>query len=55
MDFHNYTLEWTPEFIKTFIDGKPVLNFKHDQDMFTKGGKSGPNVWANRPKNAPFD
>ena len=36
-DFHDYELEWNADHIITRIDGKTVLEFKHDQDMFTKG------------------
>jgi beta-glucanase (GH16 family) len=36
-DFHVYGLEWTKDAIITTIDGTEVLNFKHDEDMFTKG------------------
>ena len=37
-DFHVYTLDWTAEGISTSIDDQKVLDFKFDQDMFTKGG-----------------
>lgn len=37
-DFHVYKLEWTKDYIKTFIDDKTVLDFPFDEDMFTKGG-----------------
>jgi len=30
-------LEWNADHIITRIDGNTVLEFKHDQDMFTKG------------------
>lgn len=57
-DFHKYGLEWTEEYIKTTIDGKTVLEFKHDQDMFTKGGfpENVNNPWKRETdKNAPFN
>jgi beta-glucanase (GH16 family) len=34
---HDYGLEWTPEYIKTTIDGKEVLNFPFDKPLFEKG------------------
>jgi len=37
-DFHVYGVEWTEDHIKTTIDGTEVLDFKFDQDLFTKGG-----------------
>lgn len=36
-DFHVYGLEWTKDGIKSTIDGKEVLNFKFDEDLWTKG------------------
>lgn len=37
-DFHTYELEWTKEHIKTFIDGKVVLDLDMSkEDMFTYG------------------
>ena len=57
-DFHVYGLEWTEEFIKTTIDGKTVLDFPFDEDMFTKGGfnKDINNPWQyESEKSAPFN
>jgi beta-glucanase (GH16 family) len=57
-DFHLYGLEWTEEYIKTTIDGKEVLNFPFDQDMFTKGGfdQNLENPWKyETEKSAPFN
>lgn len=36
-DFHAYRLEWTPEYIRTYVDGKMLLNFANDgkNDMKT--------------------
>ncbi len=45
-EFHAYKLEWTENFIKTYIDNKLVLNFQHDKNMWEKGGYEGPNSWA---------
>lgn len=28
--FHVYRLEWTPDYIKTYVDGKELLNFNND-------------------------
>lgn len=54
---HSYGLEWTPEFIKTTIDGKEVLNFPFDKDLFTKGNFDSKidNPWKDGEKSAPFD
>jgi beta-glucanase (GH16 family) len=57
-DFHVYELEWTKDHIKTFFDGKLVLDFEHDSDTFTKGGfdKNLDNPWKyEADKNAPFN
>lgn len=57
-DFHTYELEWDADHIKTSIDDTEVLNFKFDQDMFTKGGfdKSVNNPWQYEKENsAPFN
>jgi beta-glucanase (GH16 family) len=57
-DFHLYGMEWTEEGIKTTIDGKTVLDFKFDEDMWTKGGfdKSQFNPWQyETDKSAPFN
>ena len=29
-DFHVYALEWTRDYIKTYVDGNPLLNFDND-------------------------
>jgi len=57
-DFHVYGLEWTAEHIITSIDGKEVLNFPFDQDMFTKGefDASVNNPWQyETEQSAPFN
>lgn len=57
-DFHLYGMEWTEEGIKTTVDGKSVLDFKFDEDLFSKGGfdKSQNNPWAyETDKSAPFN
>jgi len=57
-DFHLYGLEWTDEHIITTLDGKEVLNFKFDEDMFTKGGFDPKinNPWQyETEKSAPFN
>lgn len=30
-DFHNYRLEWTEDYIRTYIDGKLLLSFSNDK------------------------
>ncbi|KAF8940282.1 hypothetical protein BGZ47_007804 [Haplosporangium gracile] len=54
-EFHVFTLDWTPNGIKTFVDGNLLLNVPFD-DMFRKG-KFPPwveNLWENSHA-APFD
>lgn len=43
-EFHVYALEWTPEYIRTYVDGKLLLTFNND-------GKGDENTW---PFNKPF-
>lgn len=43
-EFHVYALEWTEDYIRTFVDGKELFYFPNDK----KGDK---NTW---PFNAPF-
>ena len=43
-DFHVYALEWTADYIKTYVDGKLLFTFNNDK----KGNKD---TW---PFNAPF-
>lgn len=43
-EFHIYALEWTEDYIRTFVDGKELFYFPNDK----KGDK---NTW---PFNAPF-
>lgn len=43
-EFHVYALEWTPEFIRTFVDGKQLFYFAND-------GKGNQNTW---PFDKPF-
>jgi hypothetical protein len=61
-DFHTYGLEWNEKGIKTFLDGKVVLDYPFDEDNWTKGGfdKKYPNMYENPWKNstnisAPYD
>ncbi|KAG0043570.1 hypothetical protein BGZ89_006390, partial [Linnemannia elongata] len=54
-DFHVFTLDWTPQGIKTFVDGNLLLNVPFD-NMFKKG-QFPPwveNLWENSNA-APFD
>ena len=56
--FHTYELEWTKDHILTKFDGNTVLEFKHDQDMFTKGEfpSNIHNPWKHeKDVNAPFN
>ncbi len=43
-EFHIYALEWTPDYIRTYVDGQPLLYFAND-------GKGDDNTW---PFNKPF-
>lgn len=57
-DFHTYELEWTKDYVKTYIDKKLVLNFDtKNRDMFTAGGfpRNVHNPWEGQARNAPFD
>lgn len=38
--FHVYRLEWTPDYIKTYVDGKELLNFNNDGKMMWVHGLS---------------
>ena len=40
-EFHVYALEWTPDYIRTYVDGKKLLDF--------------PNDHAGNPDTWPFD
>ncbi|KAF9925062.1 hypothetical protein FBU30_005111 [Linnemannia zychae] len=54
-DFHVFTLDWTPQGIKTYVDGNILLDVPFD-NMFEKG-QFPPwidNLWANSNA-APFD
>lgn len=43
-DFHTYGLEWTPDYIRSYVDGKPLLYFPND-------GKNNKDTW---PYYTPF-
>ncbi len=43
-EFHVYALEWTSEYIRTYVDGQPLLYFAND-------GKGDDNTW---PFHVPF-
>ena len=46
-EFHVYALEWTPEYIKTYVDGE--LLFHYNPDNYSKGRNA--DTW---PFNKPF-
>lgn len=57
-DYHVYSVEWTPERIATFVDGKLLLDVPITETFWNKGGWNGStyeNPWEGRPTNAPFD
>lgn len=37
-EFHIYAMEWTPDYIQMYVDGRPALNFPND-------GKGNNNTW----------
>ena len=47
-EFHTYALEWTPEYIKTYVDGQ--LLFNYNPDDYPQGRNA--NTW---PFNKPFE
>lgn len=47
-EFHTYALEWTPEYIGTFVDGKEL--FHYDPDDYPKGRNA--DTW---PFDKPFE
>lgn len=47
-EFHTYALEWTPEYIKTYVDGKQL--FYYNPDDYSEGRTA--NTW---PFNKPFE
>lgn len=47
-EFHTYALEWTPEYIKTYVDGKQL--FYYNPDDYSQGRNA--NTW---PFDKPFE
>ena len=47
-EFHTYALEWTPEYIKTYVDGKQL--FYYNPEDYSQGRNA--NTW---PFNKPFE
>ncbi len=47
-EFHTYALEWTPEYIRTYVDGKQL--FYYNPDDYSKGRNA--DTW---PFNKPFE
>ena len=47
-EFHTYALEWTPEYIKTYVDGKQLFYYNPED---YSGGRNA-NTW---PFNKPFE
>lgn len=53
-DFRVYGLEWTSDYIKTYLDTPDnVVFYQSLKDMFSLGGFPAPNIWPNQA--APFD
>ncbi|KAF8509095.1 hypothetical protein JB92DRAFT_2948891 [Gautieria morchelliformis] len=66
--FHTYSLEWTPDFLRIFVDTRlnHMLDLRFDRPFFDRGHfpptiqnnsqiVALPNPWLNRPNSAPFD
>ncbi|KAF9119018.1 hypothetical protein BGW39_000669 [Mortierella sp. 14UC] len=56
-DFHIFTLDWTPQGIKTFVDGNLLLHVPFTDDSMFRKGNFPPwieNLWTNSNA-APFD
>ncbi|KAN0128110.1 Concanavalin A-like lectin/glucanase domain containing protein [Lactarius tabidus] len=67
-DFHTYTLEWDPKFLRIYVDSRLtyMLSLSFDIPFFQRGKFPTtvsnasqeivvPNPWANRGNSAPFD
>ncbi|GFO29984.1 hypothetical protein PoB_005648900 [Plakobranchus ocellatus] len=53
--FHIYKLEWTPDYIATYVDSHRIMYLEAGTSMYDRGRFSGPNIWASGDKMAPFD
>jgi hypothetical protein len=54
-DFHTYRLEWTEDYLRTYVDNDQILNVDVGAGFWAKGGFNGDNIWAGHGKSAPFD
>lgn len=53
--FHNYKLEWTPTYIRVFLDNNRVGEISVDDGFWKRGNFQGENIWPNDSPMAPFD
>lgn len=53
--FHNYKLEWTPTYIRVFLDNNHVGEISVDDGFWKRGNFQGENIWPNDSPMAPFD
>ncbi|ESO82445.1 hypothetical protein LOTGIDRAFT_170077, partial [Lottia gigantea] len=58
-DYHRYSVEWTEDYIKCFVDDEMTLNVEPDEGGFWKFGEfeknNMVNPWRYASKMAPFD
>ncbi|KXN69865.1 glycoside hydrolase family 16 protein [Conidiobolus coronatus NRRL 28638] len=56
-DFHTFTLEWTGDYLRTYVDNQPVLTVNYDKSYWDRGQFPSylNNPWQGRSKSAPFD
>lgn len=53
--FHTYKLEWTPDYIATYVDSERIMYLEAGTSMYDRGHFRGANIWASGDKMAPFD
>lgn len=54
-DFHVYTLEWTPDYLKFSVDDVELGTVPTGDGYWARGGFEGINPYAGAGKDAPFD
>lgn len=54
-DFHKYKLEWTPQHIRFYLDGKQVGSIPVDDGFWKRGKFNGESIWSSGTLMAPFD
>jgi beta-glucanase (GH16 family) len=53
--FHTYRLDWTQDYLRTYVDNQQIFNVDVGSGFWAKGGFSGGNIWSGGGKAAPFD